>query len=682
MRHPLTARARCFGVVAVLSIAAPAAAQDASLADLAQLLALEDRRSYDGLTLERAAQHPDTLVRVRAAMAMGRIGDRAAVPVLLRLLADRDTAVRVEAVFALGELGDRRAAPELVRLVETFPAQAGGALVGEVVTALAKIGGADADGALDRLLERHPPDGPGADGATAAALLEAWRLGDTSAVARRLPGYIRQARGDWRRNATYSAARLRVARAGAALLEAASDSEPLTRAHATRGLIAAVADSSGLAREAFIGRLRVLLDDADAQVRITALRSLGTFADSTLASLAAAKLLDRDLNAQIQAAQTLGQLGGARAATALAERLAAAASWGLRRALLLALVRLAPPRALELSRDWRADPDWRWRALHAEILGATGTPARAGLVALLDDADVRVVSAALNGLEQVTQAGDTAAVGLARARLEHPDVVIRANAIGLIGRERDPRWIPDLVAAYRRAERDELNDARLAAVNALGDLARTGEAARQQVETRFLDAVPRSADYLVRRALADRFGAQAHARRWGPVLPIETGRAPEDYRALARRWILRSVPAPSRVTIETERGSVVIELFGYEAPVTVDNFVRLTERRFFDNGRWHRVVPNFVVQDGDPRGDGSTGSATPIRDEINRRRYDRGSVGMALSGPDTGTSQFFICHSPQPHLDGGYTVFGQIVTGWDVLDQIVQGDRIRRIFLR
>jgi len=194
--------------------------------------------------------------------------------------------------------------------------------------------------------------------------------------------------------------------------------------------------------------------------------------------------------------------------------------------------------------------------------------------------------------------------------------------------------------------------------------------------------VPRSADYLVRRAVADRFGAEAQARGWGPVVPIETGRAPEDYRALARRWILRSVPAPSRVTIETERGSVVIALFGYEAPITVENFVRLAERRFFDNGRWHRVVPNFVVQDGDPRGDGSTGSATPIRDEINRRRYDRGTVGMALSGPDTGTSQFFICHSPQPHLDGGYTAFGQVVTGWDVLDQIVQGDRIRRIFLR
>ena len=138
-------------------------------------------------------------------------------------------------------------------------------------------------------------------------------------------------------------------------------------------------------------------------------------------------------------------------------------------------------------------------------------------------------------------------------------------------------------------------------------------------------------------------------------------------------------PAGS-VSLELERGTVVILLYDFDAPLTVDNFVRLADRRFFDNGRWHRVVPNFVVQDGDPRGDGNGGPTTVIRDEINRHRYDVGTVGMALSGPDTGGSQFFITHSPQPHLDGGYTVFGQVVSGWDVLNQVVQGDRIRRIY--
>jgi cyclophilin family peptidyl-prolyl cis-trans isomerase len=95
--------------------------------------------------------------------------------------------------------------------------------------------------------------------------------------------------------------------------------------------------------------------------------------------------------------------------------------------------------------------------------------------------------------------------------------------------------------------------------------------------------------------------------------------------------------------------------------------------------RFHRVVPDFVVQAGDPRGDGWGGPGYALRDEINRLRYQRGAVGMALSGPDTGGSQFFVTLSPQPHLDGGYTVFGAIVDGEALLDVIRQGDRLVRI---
>ncbi len=100
----------------------------------------------------------------------------------------------------------------------------------------------------------------------------------------------------------------------------------------------------------------------------------------------------------------------------------------------------------------------------------------------------------------------------------------------------------------------------------------------------------------------------------------------------------------------------------------------LARKGFFNGLQIHRVVPNFVVQDGDPRGDGEGGPGYTIRDELNERPYLRGTVGMALDWRDTGGSQFFITHSPQPHLDARYTVFGHVVNGMEVVDRIQQGD--------
>jgi cyclophilin family peptidyl-prolyl cis-trans isomerase len=107
--------------------------------------------------------------------------------------------------------------------------------------------------------------------------------------------------------------------------------------------------------------------------------------------------------------------------------------------------------------------------------------------------------------------------------------------------------------------------------------------------------------------------------------------------------------------------------------------VTLARRGFFDGLPIHRVVPDFVIQGGDPRGDGEGGPGFTIRDEINQRPYLRGTVGMALDWADTGGSQFFITHSPQPHLDAKYTVFGRVIAGMEIVDQIQQGDVIRRI---
>jgi len=126
-----------------------------------------------------------------------------------------------------------------------------------------------------------------------------------------------------------------------------------------------------------------------------------------------------------------------------------------------------------------------------------------------------------------------------------------------------------------------------------------------------------------------------------------------------------------RVRVHTAAGSFLVELAAADAPLTVHNFLELARRGYFNGVRWRRVVPNFVIQGGDPTGTGSGGPGYAIRDEVNRIRFARGGVGMALPGPDTGGSQFYVTHSPQPHLDGDFTIFGRVVEGMDVVDRTV-----------
>jgi len=138
----------------------------------------------------------------------------------------------------------------------------------------------------------------------------------------------------------------------------------------------------------------------------------------------------------------------------------------------------------------------------------------------------------------------------------------------------------------------------------------------------------------------------------------------------------------ARAFIKTNRGNIEIVLYMQDAPLTVLNFVRLAEKGFFDRLPFHRVVPNFVIQGGDPRGDswGSPGYA--IRSEYNKRPFLRGTVGMASAGKDTEGCQFFITHSEQPHLDGRYTVFGQVISGMDVVDAVQEGDVMELVTIR
>jgi cyclophilin family peptidyl-prolyl cis-trans isomerase/HEAT repeat protein len=644
--------------------------------ELAPVLAAEDAREWRQELFEASLLAPDSVVQRVAAMAAGRIGDWRATPLLLRALEQPDSTVRVAAAFALGLLADSAAVEPLIQRLTALPPLDASTAV-EVVTALAKTGGKRSGdffgGVLQgRIVLSQTDPAP----ALAQILLESWRLGPDAPADAVLP-FTRDTLQQIRWNAVYSLGRLKAPAAGNQLVASLRNADPATRALAARALVREYAEAAKLAPAAVAGVLTRAVDDNDPGVRINALRSLGTYRDSALAAKIASRVDDPVPNVRVQAAATLGDLGGTRAVAALVRVLQGKGTFALQREALLGLARSSPAEFTRAAGSWRSSRDWRDRATAAEgwaLVKARNPPW------FLDDRDGRVVAAGLQAWAAAVSGPDPSFISAGRRMLSHPDAAVRGIAADAVARAADVTDLPALIGMYGRSLRDSFPDASIAALNSIVAIRRVGPQARARVDAEFLKQSRRPENYVLRRWAEDNWPEAA--RQWGPAHPIATGRSAQDYRDLARQFIVApdSVTRP-HVFIETEqRGLLEVELYGPEAPLTVANFLRLVDRRFFDGHRWHRVVPNFVVQDGDPRGDGFGGPGGAIRDEINRIRYDiKPMLGMALSGPDTGSSQWFITLSPQPHLDGRYTVFGRAVGNVGALNRITQGDVIRTV---
>lgn len=182
------------------------------------------------------------------------------------------------------------------------------------------------------------------------------------------------------------------------------------------------------------------------------------------------------------------------------------------------------------------------------------------------------------------------------------------------------------------------------------------------------------------RSIAVEAAASLHlitGKDYSSRLPLQaiTGRTEEDWQSL------ESIKPQQSVRIETNRGEITIELMKKHSPFTVLNFVKLIKKGFYNGLLFHRVVPSFVIQGGDPRGDGWGGPGYKMRTEISNVNYERGSCGMASAGKDTEGSQFFITHVATPHLDGRYTIFAKVIKGMEVVDRIQIGDTIKTIQL-
>ena len=610
----------------------------------------------------------DARIRRRAALALGRVGLAEGITPLTGLLADADAEVKQAAAFALGLIGDVSAATALTPLL-TDPAPM---VRGRAAEALGLIGAKDAAAAVGAVATeyarhasvtgRQPDDespAPPEAEAFKLAIFALVRLGGWEPLSAAVLEGDRPVTRWW--PVAYALQRINDKRALPALKQLVAGPGKYTTAFAVRGL--------GVLRDTSAGPVIVPLLDGShpLEVTVSAIRAAGqTGAEQAVEPLGRiAGDRKADPNLRLEAVSALGSLKSTGALAEIQDLIAD--PWPVMRITAIrASAAIDQETFVVILASLDPDPDWTVRSAFAGVL-ATLPPdiAMDRLRAMLNDEDKRVVPAVLRALVRVKapEAGE-----LLLARAKDLDFSVRAVVSDLIGELKPPGGADALREAYKTAIPDLAYSARTAALEALASYG-----AAEATETLKAALADREWAVRVRAAeLLDKLDPTGDHRR---VMRPVPGTAPAPYHD-------KTLIAPDyspHVFIETAKGTIEFELAVLDAPQTSRNFVTLARKGFFNGLAIHRVVPNFVVQDGDSRGDGTGGPGYTIRDEINERPFIRGAVGMALSWKDTGGSQFFIVHSPQPHLDAKYTVFGQVVAGMEVVDRIQQGDVIQRV---
>lgn len=688
---------------------------------LLRIVQAEDERRWDK-ELRSLLSDPNPNVRMRAALATGRIGNEASVAALVGLLrADHDWDVRVMAAFALGEIESGLGADELLATVKNSDPSP---LRARAIEALGKIAAAlpKEQDVRSRELGGAVLEALRLEGSRRSAPDELTALLALTAVLRAKPANAGPVVGQFARyndrllsaNASNTLARLKLKDENVFLRKLlTTDPDPVVRANAAR-VLGATEDKAS-----YDSLLDRALKDSDSRVRVSAIRALVALKNPQ----AAVALMPRGLPlivvdsfpghrtsptkiAQHPGAGELLEIATALGVLKRGSKDEEALSWlknilrttGPAPEVEIAMARVHPASYLDELNKRKVQEsillDWRRASSLAQGLGEMATAPEIAETKQLRARAVDLLRAMLDygnsgltintlvavhseyAVPDVLRAfaafkpGDLAEV--LRQHLKESDVVVRASAAELLGElSLDSTNTNALRDALKVALQDkDLNDAALAIIDAL---------AKQKNRNANFAMMPAldSADHLIRRKVVTALKSTGAGDFTSRIGTVQTRNTAADYRrALARFG--KTVTA----VVATSRGAFTIELMPEDAPLTVDNFVQLARRGYFNGIAFHRVVPNFVIQGGDPRGDGNGGPGHSIRCEINEVPFERGAVGMALSGKDTGGSQWFITHAPQPHLDGGYTVFGRVVAGMNVVDNIARGDVISSVAIK
>lgn len=641
-------------VIALLTVSCGEVEKQYSRIDkLATIAMLEDSRSMGNGELLDYIKDPDTEIRMRSVIALGRMGVKSTVTNLVPLLADSVESVRLEAAFAMGQ-----------------------------------IGGSEAMLAISSKIDKEKVD------AVKSAMIEALgTIGNPVAVATIL-GYVENPDPRIRKSCAFAFSRIADHHQTDKLIELSRDSVEDVRWMAVFAM-ARTGDSTAL------GRLQWCLKDSSSLARQYAARAIGELGDSTDLDDLTQRLQreDNDL-VKINLIRSIAEIGDRRALKSLLNVLSGDDPVHVKAEAIAAIGRLKLNKAMAKVKPLFADEDRTIKdAALTTVAQIDPEFFLQNVETFLDSADRYEKTAIIEGLasidsvssfdflsalfddpsgtvrcEALSAMGDFKDIDIKpyiETGLDDPDFTVVVTAIDIIAKRKDTSFVGKIAGVYADHLADKEPDIRLAIVQEFGKWvdSTSPNPAMMEVFNRSLGDV----DYLVREA-----GINAYLKigidHTSSLGKYQTGINSQNYAQLFERY--ESNP---KAVIETNRGVIEFELLYNIAPKTVNNFINLAESGFYDKKVWHRVVPAFVIQDGCPRGDGWGGPGYTIRSEWNRKPYTKGTIGMAHSGKDTGGSQFFIAETALPHLDGRYTAFGQVITGMRLVDRIEVGDSIRTI---
>ena len=634
---------------------------------LNELAVMEEQRALALERLTQLARDRNPSIRLRCAEVLGRVGDPAGVPLLEQLTGDSDDTVKETAIFSLGLVGHESCVPPLRNVLAGTGMQY-------------KIRALEALGATKQ--RETAPD---------------------------IAAYLSNFNSALRSTAAFALYTLGDSTAASLCATAAFDPDP-------RVLSMVVYTMGRLGYDEYEKRMIELLEHEKAAVRMKAAEALGRLKSKRAIDGLYALAGDQDRMTALKAAEALSRIGDKKCSRALEELLSVEDIY-MKTIALEGLASIERKQSFERIVPHLQSGSLMVRLAALEAAGSTGgSDAREHLLTAYRDGGPLERMSALKALgfasdkqdlallysvlsledDPLAREGAAAGLGawendkelfeslesgkrpvdalLAAGRGE--DRIVASIAIESLAKIGSKETMNDLMELYPKGGERTEGDRKLAVLQAMRTFGERKSIDKESVPPllSFLNEASRDPDPRVCASACET------AALYGGSLK------PQPHGSWARGELPWGGPAlpmgERRIRIATERGDIDIVLYGDDAPNIVKSVITLAEKGFYNGLIFHRVVPGFVIQGGCPRGDGWGDAGYFLRSQFNMHRYDRGVVGMAHGGEDTPGSQFFITQTPQPHLNGRYTIIGRVTKGMEVVDLIERGDEFSIVVIK